>query len=54
MSDHDLTVRIDVLDFLLMILEEHEKTLSENIKRLEDAIEKVKVERRKRACFPIG
>ena len=54
MSDHDLTVRIDVLELLLMILKEHEETLSESIKRLEDAIEKVNVERRKRACFPIG
>jgi len=54
MSDSDLTVRIDVLELLLMILKEHEKTLSESVERIELAVERINAERRKRICYPIG
>ena len=42
MSDHDLTVRIDVLDLIITVLKEYEKTLSEILSRLEDAVDELR------------
>lgn len=48
MTESDLTVRIDVLDLLIAVLKDHEATLSENISRLEAAVERISAERRAR------
>ena len=48
MASGDLAARVDVLDFLITILRDHEKTLSESIDRLEAATERLVEERRRR------
>lgn len=48
MTESDLTVRIDVIDLIIVVLKEHEKTLSDSIDRLVEVVERLNAERRKR------
>jgi hypothetical protein len=42
MSDNDFTTKIDVLDFIINILKEHEKSLSALVDRLEEQVQDIK------------
>lgn len=48
MSDNEFTVKVDVLDFLIEILREHEKVLSEQIESLQETVDRMNKERKKR------
>ena len=54
MTESEFTARVDVLDLIITVLKDHEKTLSESVERIELAVERINAERRKRICYPIG
>lgn len=48
MSDTDSEMRVGVLDLIISVLQEHEKTLSESIDRLEEITKRLKKTQGKR------